>query len=240
MPNNRSAPGLLLLMLVAITPHDAWSRTTTLIELTCPIGGEQFKTRVERSGSVTCRRFDFKRVGAIGEPPLLPECPSNGFVMISEKLTSSEADKLTPWINSSQYQEELRSHVSYYRLAHISRFLGRSSDVVAWHLLQAAWQVERSDARSFAHYAAEAVAEFDEFAATPPGHATGGLNASTARFLAAELSRRLGAFDDARQRFESLRREMKSSQATLALAINRPIALGSFTRCGRPRRNLES
>ncbi len=196
----------------------AHARTTAVIELTCPIGGEVFKTRVERTAAVVCRRFDFKRVGAMAEPPILPECPSNGFVMFASHIPDAELKKLTDWIESPAYQQQLRLHSTYYRVAHMMEFLGRGPDLVGWHLLQASWQVERSDPETYTAYCQAAIAAFDRYlAADTPGEV--GLGRPTAQLLAAELSRRIGNFDDARRRLEALRSSLPSGGDPMAVAV---------------------
>ena len=201
------------------------ARTTAVIELTCPIGGEVFTTRVERAGEATCRRFDFKRVGPVDEPPTMPVCPNNGFVMFSEQIPSEEVDKITPWIESDTYQQEVRHHAPYYRIARMLEFLGKNTDLVGWYYLQASWQVEATDPVAYTAYVKAAIAEFDAYVASPPPGPPTGLGASTAQFLAAELSRRLGDFTAARTRFEKLQASPHPPTDPIVLAIRTQLHL---------------
>ena len=197
----------IIALLTSITwPTDGWARTTTVVELQCPIGGERFTARVERSSGVQCRRFDFKRIGPVSEPPPLPECPGNGFVMFNETMSDADVKRLTPWILSNEYQATLRPHVTYYRVARIHEFLGRRADFVGWHFLQASWQVEGIDPDAYAYYARAAIDAFDRYLRAHPGvnGGDGGLGDATARLLGAELSRRLGDFAEARRRLDAL------------------------------------
>ena len=200
----RAFPAVLLMS--SITAPTSLARTTATVTLKCPIGGERFTARLERSGVVQCRRFDFKRIGPVMEPPSLPECPSNGFVMFTETMSDADIKKLTPWVLSHEYQTEVRPHAPYYRVARTHEYLGRKPDLVGWHLLQASWQVERTDPGAYAQYVRAAIEEFDRYLATNPGSggATDGLGAPTAHLLGAELSRRVGDISEAKRRLDAL------------------------------------
>ena len=215
--------------IIALAPTDGLSRTTALVEMVCPVGGERFKTRLERSGRAICRRFDFKRVGALEEPPIMPECPGNGFVIFSPNISESEINRLTPWVNSSEYQLTLRDQSSYFRAAHIYQFLGRPSDIVGWHLLQATWQVETTDRDAYHRYAQAAVEAFDAYISDPDSltRRRRGLGRPTAQFLAAELSRRMGAFEEARRRFEALYADEHLRNDPILAAVEVQLALVS-------------
>lgn len=192
-------------VLSALAATSAMASTFLPVEATCPIDGEKFPSLEFGSGFAHCMRLDMKRVGYISSPRPIHECPASGFTFVSDDFSPSEIAALRPWVESPAYADRLSRESRHYRLARAYAHVGRPAGEIAWRLLQASWEVERSP-QKHRRYLAESLAYWERHV-----RETG---LSTRRpatrleerdlILFAELHRRLGNFDRAAEVLERL------------------------------------
>jgi len=194
---NRLLAFLILATTLAASPVAAM--TVYEAELTCPIGGEKFTTRLVGSGTAFGQYLDRRQFGATVSPWPLAKCPTNGFVIFRKDFSAAEKSRLEAIVASAEYRALQASETNYYLAAHLKRALGASPLELFPTLLAATWEAT-GDAR-YDRYATEALATLERVMAKPDatfedplGHAQ----------LAAELERRLGRFDAAHRRLSAL------------------------------------
>lgn len=176
----------------------AQAHTIFEANLICPIGGEKFKSWLSGSGTSFGKFLDLKPYGPIAAPWPLAKCPSNGFVMFKREFSKEEIQRLTPFVESAQYQELKKTHTNYYLAALLQRQVQATPKQVASTLLQATW--EASDER-YPVYAREALEAYVALLKTEPSDSKDWL---TYQLLAGELERRLKMFGAAISRFSAL------------------------------------
>jgi hypothetical protein len=196
------AAALAAAPLRAMTVHD--------VELTCPIGGEKFTTRMVGSGTAFGQYLDRRQYGATASPWPLAKCPANGFVIFKAEFTEAEIARLAPIVASADYRALQASETNYYLAAYLQRRLGAAPHDVFPTLLAATWEAGADERNErYDRYAAEALATLERVLAKPDatfedplGHAQ----------LAAELERRLGRFDAAHRRLSALLPEVRGTE----------------------------
>lgn len=126
------------------------------VEFTCPVGGEKFKQVIDAFTFPLESYPDGGGPGSEGSDVQLPECPSNGLILMNEyrhaegdsqePYTAAEVARLPALIATPEYQA-LRKDSRAARLLWLSEKLGRP----AWqrfHLLQrAAWVAKTPEDR---------------------------------------------------------------------------------------------
>lgn len=175
------------------------AHTSFEADLVCPIGGEKFKTMLAASGTSFGTFLDLKPYGPIAAPWPLAKCPTNGFVLFQDKFSGSELSRLEPFVASTQYQEMKDVHTNYYLAASLQRQIDASNAQVADTLLKATWE---AGGDRYAAYASEALEAYIVLLKTESQDSK---NWVTYQLIAGELERRLGRFEDAANRFRSLK-----------------------------------
>lgn len=214
----RRLPTLALVLLVLVSPR-ATALTFFEKEVTCPIGGERFRSKQMASGTSFCVRLDTKRLGAIASPPPLHVCPESKFAFDEDDFSRRELRSLEPWVESGEYQEELGHETQYYRLARTYERIARPQRDVAWHLLAASWEVDGEPERHH-RYLSSAADAFERhlreirFPERPLSTELDEMDL----LLLVELRRRLGQFGQARELLDSL------TASGLVNEMNREIA----------------
>ena len=187
--------------LLLITTARALAGTTADIDEECPLDGTRFRATVDASGASSGMRLDLKKVGAIHEPSLLAECPSDHFVLYKNSFAPEELAALRKIVASPAYKGAVAAKEStYFLLAKIYEQLGKSDYQLANLYLRASWQVEEEPAR-YASYAGQSLAHLNAFLGAAAAHDDDWV---TAQLLAGELERRLGKFELAQARFAKL------------------------------------
>src|SRR5690606_5477690 len=92
------AAGLPLLFLLTGMAH---AMTVMDVDFTCPVGGEEFSTRMAGSGTAFGRNLDRRPFGPTPSPWPLAKCPGNGFVLYQREFSDAEIRKLTPLVESA-------------------------------------------------------------------------------------------------------------------------------------------
>jgi hypothetical protein len=199
---------LLVLAVIAgvmAAPSAIPARTTATSPQVCPFTGTPFIAIVEKSGTRVCTRLDLKPVGYLGAPPLVPVCPDDGFVLYKPSFSDGEIAQLRPWVESDVFRTLARDESTYFRIARTQEKLSAPAPEVALSYVAASWQVE-ADPKRYRRYVLQAIAVLDPYIANPPtGAASSHLPTAEATLLSADLKRRLGQFDDARQRLGTLK-----------------------------------
>ena len=170
------------------------------VERTCPIDGNRF--RYQPPPPLTSREtyLDQRPVDP-NYPWPHAKCPGNGFVLYKSGFTEAELGNLREFVRSDQYRQLVDSHSTHYLEALLRKHLGESPYAVAWSLVQASWQAAGDPAR-YKQYAGEALATYD---AIPLSALTDIRHRILKRMLSAELARRLGLFESARDRLLAMR-----------------------------------
>ncbi len=192
---------LIAILGLILTAASAVARRPMRVQVTCPVCGHHFTAIVDVSGTMFGRRLDLRPIGPYPAPWLIPVCPQCHFVIYSRKIPAADLARARKLVNTPRYRALAKDNPSYYLLARILRFLGRSDLIVAHTLLKATWQVEYRPAK-WRRIAAEAVACFDRSLAK--GSPQNG-RWQTAALVAGDLERRLGRLAAAKARFEKLK-----------------------------------
>ena len=96
---------LIIGVLLSMTTN-SFSIIALMTEYTCPIGGEKFKTHF-----------------------ILPQCPTNKFVMFKREFTKEELEKYEKIINSKEYKSIPKNPSEHYYLAKFYELAGGFSDI---------------------------------------------------------------------------------------------------------------
>jgi hypothetical protein len=185
--------------ILGLIPFGAMAQGTP-VQRACPIGGQTFTYMALNTEPSKKLNLDMKRVDSFYPWPH-PKCPRNGFVIYKNDLTSAEIDKLRPYVLSEEYRALSEVHSTRYLEAILRKRLGEPAYDVAWALVQATWEVA-SDPDRYRRYAEEALATYDSI---PLASLTNIRFRNLKRMMSGELARRLGKFDQARDRFLEMR-----------------------------------
>ena len=174
----------------------SFALTTREDQFTCPIGGEPFKQLMAGSGTAFGSDLDTRPYGAIESPWPLPVCPGNGFVIFKHDFTPEELTKLTAIVESDDYRQRVRTEPPYARAAFLMTVVGAEHRPLAFTLLKATWQSYGEEQAN--RYRAQIIEHLDQ---APKDKPEAALND---QLIAGEMERRMGRFDDARRRFQSV------------------------------------
>lgn len=194
---------------IAFPSAASYAMTVVDVPYACPIDGTKFTNTEMASAFVNDRRLDLKRLGAIQEPPRLPVCPKDGFVV--RDFTAGELDVLKTWVPSKEYQALWHSETPYFLLAKIYEKLGKDAYTVGETYLMASWEVEHEPDRyrEYLLHSLDSLSRYLSERAAPDEHtpqaSTSGPSIMTVTLLTGEVERRLGLFERAQKRFLSLR-----------------------------------
>ena len=97
---------LLIAAVLLSAAVNSFSISALITEYTCPIGGEKFKTHF-----------------------ILPQCPTNKFVMFKNEFTKEELQKYEKIINSKEYKSIPKNPSEHYYLAKFYELAGGFSDI---------------------------------------------------------------------------------------------------------------
>jgi hypothetical protein len=170
------------------------------VQVTCPIGGERFPYELAPPLESRETYLDQRPVDPKGTWPLA-KCPGNGFVIYRENFPAGRLARLAEVVKTDEYQALAKTHTTRYLEATLRRRLGESPYVIAWALLQASWEAADDPAR-YKQYAGEALAAYDAITLESLPEIR---HRILKRMVSAELARRLGQFDSARDRLLAMR-----------------------------------
>ena len=167
------------------------------IRVGCPLCSHTFTFKLVLQEMRTGLRLDFKQFGSRHAPAELPECPKCGFVVPDggrDDLSSDELDKLRELVRSERY-ESARDESSYFRLAIELETLRRPPQDIAFAYVAASWQVDENPIRCQI-YLARALSWYDVYLSSHDAMSPARMRAM---LLKAEILRRLGRFEEAKE-----------------------------------------
>jgi len=189
-------PAALALAAACALPASAQQMLTVI----CPIGGERFSFRDPPPLTSRETYLDQRPVDPAA-PWRHAKCPGNGFVVYKSRFEDAEIAALRPFVLSDEYRALSARHTTHYLEAVLRRRLGESQYAIAWALVQASWEAAADPAR-YRQYAGEALAAYDSI---PIDSLAEIRHRILKRMISAELARRLGRFDSARERLLEMR-----------------------------------
>ena len=192
---------VIILSCLAILVSSTDSRIDVRHEFTCPICGVRFEAEETISQFQTGMRLDLKPLGAVAAPLPLPVCPSCSFVIFEEELAEDEKQVLTEYVNSEEYQQMAKKHPSYYLLAKIYERLEKDKSQIAHMYLKASWQAEDNPDRCNEYLEESLKNLIAHFSESPERDE----DWETKQVLAGEIERRLGKYEEAKDRFMELK-----------------------------------
>jgi hypothetical protein len=189
--------------IILVIPLKASASTFREVEVTCPLCETKFKTHLQMSGTTFGQRLDLKPIGPIAAPWPLAICPKDSFVLFKENFTEPEKDRLRIFVHSKAYQDLVKDYPPYFRLARIYEFLGEDDFTVAYAYVKASWEAENIPAQKGAYQPSLEACQIhlNKYLQT---HSEKDKKWETAQLLSGEMERRLGQFDQARERFRQL------------------------------------
>jgi len=191
-----------LLITVILGTSTAEAAATKEFEIICPLDGTKFMTPGNTTGPILGLYLDLKPVGFMDIPPRLPVCPSNHFVVYKKSFTDAEKENLRKLVLGQEYQSLAKDNTSYFLLAKIYEYTGKSEWMIANAYLRAAWQVEKTDPPKAKQYMDLTLQHLKKVLST--NTKTDDKTWISAQMLSGEMERRLGRFDDAKARFLEL------------------------------------
>lgn len=209
------AAGRLLLVVAAL---HAVASERGVVRFTCPLDGTEFESVQDFSGYAEGQRLDLKKLGPITQPPALARCPQCGLPLFTKHPTAQETERLRAIVASERFRTEARAATPWFALGILREELSADPFEIAWTYLQASWENE-DDAGGYARAAQRALAWFDRAAENLRADPARAGDVLVARYLGVELCRRLGRFDDARQRHTALSATRTASLPWLTRAL---------------------
>ncbi len=176
----------------------------TLVEkdYICPVGGESFTQTTPASGTSFGKRTDLKPIGPISAPWTIPQCPTNKFVMFKDDFSAEELQTYKKIVESSDYKAIAKDSSEYYYLAKLFEKSGKNNQDIAWAYLQASWEMEGDEARK------NALNYFNESLSTISAKDKNAEDELiNTNLIVGELNRLLGNFKEAKEHFETLKRD---------------------------------
>jgi len=191
-----------------------------MLTVICPVGGERFQFKDPAPLASRETYLDQRPVDPAAPWPHA-KCPSNGFVLYKSSFSDAELARLRPIVATDKYRALAATHTTHYLEAVLRRELGESPYAVAWALVQATWEAGGDPAR-YRQYAQEALATYDAIplAALPEIR-----HRILKRMLSAELARRLGQFESARDRLLEMRDAAELSKPFLQRIVELQLKL---------------
>jgi hypothetical protein len=184
----------LLVVAVLTSAVHVQALTGASEEVTCPIGGEKLQRTYINSYTSSDQELDSRE---FFDPRPVPQCPSDGFVMYQAEFSEAEVAILQHYVRSKEFQSLRGKHVPYYLAARLKAQLGRED--ISYLLLQASWQA--TNPKQYRAYAIEAL---DAYERQLRGHYESAERRMFDRLIAGELERRLGRFNEAKERFVAI------------------------------------
>ena len=167
------------------------------VEVVCPVGGEKFEYYETAAYTIFGSRPDGKPYGTWVFPNPLAECPTNKLI-IFDKFTDEEIDKLKVIIASPEYLQLAVAHTPYYRAYWLAKALNRTREEQRSLMMQATWEADKKDTLR-----KEYLREFLAFSeALPDGDVA--FENSWLQLRYANAERELGLFENAKTRINML------------------------------------
>lgn len=116
----------------------------TSSEITCPVGGQRFRTGMSTMYSVMGRRPDGKPYSELPFPLPIPECPDNGLVIFAS-FTPAETVELAKWVATPVYQAMRKTESPFYRAYWLAMKIHRPEADALEQLLPAIWAAKQED-----------------------------------------------------------------------------------------------
>lgn len=173
------------------------------MRVTCPLDGAEFEAVQDFSGYAEGQRLDLKKLGPISQPPALARCPQCSFPIFSKHLDDALATRIRAILAAERFRTEGVPAKSWFALAVLREELGAEPFAIGWTYLNATWETEDEGGR-YAPAAERALAWFERAAEARPDDPARRRDRHVALYLTVELSRRLGRFDEARQKLARL------------------------------------
>jgi uncharacterized protein (DUF2225 family) len=199
----------------------AWASTFKTVEVICPLCNTKFQTGLQMSGTTFGQRLDLKPVGPIAAPWPLPVCPKDHFVVFKEDFSEQEKESLRGFVNSKAYQDQGKDTPYYFLLAKIYEFLGEDNFKIAYTYLKASWQADKNTDQEKRCLEAS----FDHLIYLLSTSTEKDTKWENAELLSGEIERRLGRFDEAGKRFQSLSNQPEFKTKLYAKIIKLQIEL---------------
>ena len=199
-----AAPAMLLACALAIPLSGAQARTDAMVEYTCPIDGQKFRSMTPMSGTSFGARLDGRRIGPIAVPYPYPVCPGNGFVLYraQDRMDTAYTAKAKALVETEDYRRIRASESMHFLAGWIAERLGEEQAVIVGLLREAAWDAEGTDRH--ARYLRATAAKLRAWQASPGEHNDPWLYR---QILLAELLRQAGDYSDARSVLNDTPRE---------------------------------
>ena len=193
-----NAVGLIFLVLQVVPAHAV---TTAPVEVTCPLTGKVFTTRVFRSFTVRGYRLDSRPVLA-GSPQILPlpVCPDFGFPVYRD-FSAEELQEIRKIVRDAEFIKVVEIGNTHHAAAFVEERLGSSAAFLATLYLQAYWEAEDYERGPRMSYGIRSLAHFRAYLV---GASTQDDDWWNAQIISANLERKLGQFHEAINRLESL------------------------------------
>lgn len=199
----RCARGFLLpLALVLVSTAAASERA--IVPLACPLDGTTFEAVQDFSGYAESQRLDLKKLGPISQPPALARCPQCGFPLFTKHPTTEEVARLREIVAGKRFRTEALPATPWFALGILREELRADPFEIGRTYLCASWEAEDDEHGDYARAAERALLWFDRAADDLREKRDRRADSLMARYLGVELCRRLGRFDEARQRLDRL------------------------------------
>ena len=179
----------------------SYAHKWTVLEQNCPVCETTFEAKVDLSGSYADMRLDLKPLGAISAPSLVPVCPKCHFVLYAEEIEGQELEKCKLIVDSKEYKKN-SNRASYYLLGLLFEGLQKPPPVTAYVYLQASWQEEAEPEKHKEDLEKSLKYLLEYLRTTKQKDETW----QTYQIVAGEIERRLGKFEEAKGRFEELKK----------------------------------
>lgn len=196
-----AAWGRSAVVLAGLLAGPVSAMTIMQVDYVCPIGGERFSAETMGSGTAFGHFLDGRLEGAIQSPWPLVQCPGNGLVLFKQHFSTDELKRLTPFVESDEYQQLRTSETSYWLLWRLLEVLDAPLEERAGVLQRATWQASPAQYRRYVEVASAAFGQQCPDAAIAIERGEGWLYC---QLLLGEWERRLARFDQARARFQRL------------------------------------
>jgi len=174
-----------------------------VVRLTCPLDGTEFEAVQDFSGYAEGQRLDLKKLGPISQPPALARCPQCGFPLFTKYPTTEEAARLRVIVAGERFRTEALPAGPWFALGILREELGSDPFEIGRTYLCASWEAE-DEHGDYARAAERALLWFDRAADDLREKRDRRADSLIARYLGVELCRRLGRFEEARQRLDRL------------------------------------
>jgi uncharacterized protein (DUF2225 family) len=178
-----------------------YTYTSAVVEQSCPVCQNTFKATLDTSGFQCGMRLDLKPLGMVAAPMSVAVCPKCHFVIFSDDMDDEELAKCRLIVASEEYKS-LSNRASYYLMGFLFEKLEKSPFLIAHTYLKASWQ-EETDPDRHAEDLKKSLEYFQAYHSTAEEEDDAW---RTSQIVAGEIERRLGRFEDARDRFEKLKK----------------------------------